>query len=72
MPNLLDVNALLALFDETHIHHLPAHAWFAQNGGDGWITCPIIENGILRILSCPAYPNSPLPMDDLAERLEEF
>ena len=69
---LLDVNTLVALFDEAHIHHIAAHEWFALNGVEGWVTCPITENGLLRIISHPAYPNSPLPMADLAERLEEF
>jgi toxin-antitoxin system PIN domain toxin len=72
MSYLLDVNALVALFDEAHIHHLAAHEWFSVKGSRGWITCPITENGLLRILSHPAYPNSPLPMSDLADRLEEF
>lgn len=72
MPYLLDVNALVALFDEAHIHHHPAHEWFAERSGKGWVTCPITENGLLRILSHPAYPNFPVPMSDLAERLEEF
>ena len=69
---LLDVNTLVALFDEAHIHHFAAHAWFSQHGAKGWATCPITENGLLRILSHPAYPNSPLPMAELAQRLEEF
>jgi len=72
MKYLLDVNTLVALFDEAHIHHMAAHTWFEEKGSEGWITCPITENGLLRILSNPAYPNSPLPMADLAERLEEF
>ncbi|MFZ4779218.1 MAG: TA system VapC family ribonuclease toxin [Terrimicrobiaceae bacterium] len=72
MPYLLDVNVLVALFDEAHIHHVAAHAWFPQTGATGWSTCPITENGVLRILSHPAYPNTPLPMSDLAGRLEEF
>ena len=72
MKYLLDVNALVALFDEAHIHHLAAHHWFSKKEVDGWSTCPITENGLMRILSHPAYPNSPLSMVDLAERLEEF
>ena len=71
MAYRLDVNALVALFDEAHIHHLAAHDWF-ERMNDDWTTCPITENGLLRILSHLAYPNSPLPMVNLAERLEEF
>jgi toxin-antitoxin system PIN domain toxin len=60
------------LFDSAHVHHVAAHAWFARNGRRGWRTCPITENGLLRILSHPGYPNGPLPISDLAQRLEEF
>ncbi len=67
---LLDVNVLVALFDEAHIHHSAAHDWFETV--ESWSTCPITENGLLRILSNPSYPNTPLPISDLAERLEEF
>lgn len=72
MPYLLDVNVLVALFDQAHVHHSAAHAWFARAKTSGWRTCPITENGVLRILSHPAYPNIPLPMTELAGRLEEF
>lgn len=71
-PFLLDVNAMIALFDSAHTQHVAAHAWFAQNRSRGWRTCPITENGLLRILSHPAYPNDPVPISDLARRLEEF
>jgi len=69
---LLDVNLLIALFDGAHLHHLVAHDWFESKGILSWSTCPITENGLLRILSHPSYPNAPTPINDLAERLEEF
>ena len=56
---LLDVNVLLALFDPHHIHHEPAQAWFSAEGHRGWATCPITENGFVRIASQPSYPSSP-------------
>ena len=55
-PGLLDVNVLIALIDPAHEFHAPAHAWFRHNRRDGWATCPITENGCLRILSKPGYP----------------
>ena len=55
-PGLLDVNVLIALIDPAHEFHAPAHAWFQHNRRDGWATCPITENGCLRILSKPGYP----------------
>jgi toxin-antitoxin system PIN domain toxin len=53
--SLLDVNVLVALFDPDHVHHDPAHVWFAANRNSGWATCPITENGLVRILSNSAY-----------------
>src|SRR5205807_1947335 len=52
---LLDVNVLVALFDPDHVHHEPAHRWFAEQRGTGWATCPLTENGLLRVLTHPAY-----------------
>ena len=52
---LLDVNVLVALFNPDHIHHEAAHAWFSANRSHGWATCPITENGLVRILSNIAY-----------------
>ena len=52
---LLDVNVLLALFDPDHVHHDAAHEWFADHREDGWATCPLTENGLVRVLSNPAY-----------------
>ncbi len=56
---LLDVNLLLALSDPMHIHHEAAHRWFADKGRYAWATCPLTENGFVRIASHPNYPNRP-------------
>jgi len=53
---LLDVNVLIALIDPSHVNHAAAHDWFTQVARDGWATCPIVENGVIRILSHSAYP----------------
>ncbi|MFT4225676.1 TA system VapC family ribonuclease toxin [Micropruina sp.] len=58
MRALLDINMLIALFDEDHIHHLTARDWLLANAEHGWASCPITENGFVRILSQPAYPGS--------------
>lgn len=54
---LLDVNVLIALVDSEHINHEPAHGWFKQESRRGWFTCPLTENGFVRIISHPKYPN---------------
>jgi toxin-antitoxin system PIN domain toxin len=59
MAFLLDVNVLIALFDPAHVHHDPAHEWFADVGQSAWATCPLTENGVLRIVGNSRYPNSP-------------
>ncbi len=57
MRALLDVNVLLALHDANHMHHGLAVDWLAVNAEQGWASCPITQNGCLRILSQPSYPN---------------
>ena len=65
---LLDVNVLVALLDAAHLHHRSATDWLAANVRHGWASCPLTQNGCLRILSLPAYPN-PQPTAIVAERL---
>jgi toxin-antitoxin system PIN domain toxin len=52
---LLDVNVMVALFDPDHVHHELAHDWFAGQRAAGWATCPITENGFVRVVSNPRY-----------------
>lgn len=56
---LLDVNVLIALIDPSHTQHETAHEWFATQGHVAWATCPLTENGVLRIVGHARYPNSP-------------
>jgi uncharacterized protein len=66
---LPDVNVLVALFDLAHVHHEPAHTWLAAAGAGGWATCPLTENGFLRVVSNPNYPNVRLTAAEAAARL---
>lgn len=68
--SLLDINVLVALFDAQHIHHRNAHRWLANNIETGWASCPLTQNGCIRILSQPAYP-SPVTPVEAASRLRE-
>lgn len=70
MRALLDVNVLIALLDGSHIHHGLVTDWLARSLGQGWASCPITQNGCIRILSHPGYPN-PVPAAQVAERLTE-
>jgi hypothetical protein len=58
---LLDVNVLIALVDPAHVQHDQAHAWFSRVGRKHFATCPLTENGLIRIVGHPKYPNSPGP-----------
>jgi uncharacterized protein len=56
---LLDVNVLIALIDPAHVGHDAAHRWFEAEGGRAWATCPLTENGVVRIVGHLKYPNTP-------------
>ena len=56
MTSLLDVSALISLLDANHQHHAAIMGWFAQNN-NRWASCPITQNGYLRIVTQENYPN---------------
>lgn len=56
--SLLDVNVLIALCDGRHEHHALAADWFLAHAARGWASCPLTQNGTLRIMSAPAYPGA--------------
>ena len=58
MRALLDVNVLIALLDAEHLHHEAARRWLRNNIQHGWATCPITQNGCLRIMAQTGYSNS--------------
>ena len=68
MRSLLDVNVLLALLDANHLHHGLVMAWWKENQGQGWASCPLTQNGVLRIMSGSSYLNRQAPAV-VAERL---
>lgn len=70
MRALLDVNVLIALLDAGHIHHHLASTWLEREIHQGWASCPITQNGCIRIMSQPAYPGSH-PAAEVAARLTE-
>jgi hypothetical protein len=54
MRALLDVNVWVALFDDDHVFSERANAYVAT-AGVRIATCPLIENGVVRILNLPSY-----------------
>ena len=68
MRALLDVNVLIALLDADHLHHVRAREWLLENAHSGWASCPITQNGCIRVMSQQGYPN-PLPIAAVADRL---
>jgi toxin-antitoxin system PIN domain toxin len=67
---LLDINVLLALLDSDHVDHQRARRWLPGILDSGWASCPITQNGFVRIISQPRYP-SPVPPAHAAELLEQ-
>lgn len=70
MRALLDVNVLIALLDADHASHSAALEWFAEYGSAGWASCPITQNGCIRIMSHPGYPSG-YSVHGVAERLRD-
>jgi toxin-antitoxin system PIN domain toxin len=73
MRALRDVNVVIALLDPDHAFHERAHDWWLKNAKSGWASCPIVENGVVRIMSNPGYSRKArFTPTDLISRLEQF
>ena len=59
MIYLADVNLLLFLADPASPFHSAAKSFFKRASTEGWATCPITENGFVRILGNPRFPAGP-------------
>lgn len=62
-PGQAGHRAAAALHDTQHLHDREAADWPAAQTRGGWATCPLTQNGCVRILSQPNYPN-PVPLAD--------
>ncbi len=69
MSYLLDVNVLIALSDANHEFHKTSWNWFSTRASKGWATCPITENGFVRIFGNLRYPNGPGSVSKAVEYL---
>jgi hypothetical protein len=54
MRALLDINVWIALFDTDHAFAARANAWVAAEK-PAIATCPLVENGVVRIMCQPGY-----------------
>ena len=68
MRALLDVNVLIALHDRDHVHHTQAAEWIEAHSLQGWASCPLTQNGFLRIMGQIGYSN-PQPIALLMQML---
>lgn len=73
MRALLDINVLIALLDPDHVFHDRAHGWWSGQAKSGWASCPLTENGVVRIMSNPAYSRlAKFRPNELIEHLDLF
>lgn len=56
MRSLLDINVVIALLDPEHALHPAAHRFWETSRSLRWASCPLVENGIVRILTGASYP----------------
>ena len=68
MRALFDVNSLIALLDIDHPFHGQVFTWNRRNLEHGWASCPLTQNGYLRIRSQPRY-SRPLSLAEAYEQL---
>ena len=68
MRALYDVSTLLALLDHHHPRHDDVSEWVEVNIEQGWASCPLTQNGYLRIRSQPSY-SRPLSLAEAYEQL---
>lgn len=71
MVALLDVNVLIALCDPGHDFHRTAKDWMLTHAAIGWASCPLTQNGCVRIVSQPSYRYQ-LPLIEAIETLQSI
>jgi len=69
---LLDVNVWIALLDEAHVHHSHALA-FMTSPALKIASCPLVENGVIRILNLPGYSKfGPVGFNKVSRKLRDI
>ena len=72
MTYLLDINILLALSDRVHPLHKKAKDWYHSHHSLSWSTCPITENGFIRIGSQHSYDGKKFTPDQMRKTLDNL
>lgn len=60
---------LIALVDRNHSQRAKALEWFLNRPDSGWATCPLTENGVIRIIAHDSYPDGPGDTGEVRELL---
>jgi toxin-antitoxin system PIN domain toxin len=66
---LLDVNVLVAILNEDHVHHQVATQWF-DTPGLQWAICPFAEAGLLRHMTRPKIGG--MSIEEVTEMLTQL
>lgn len=69
MIALLDISVLIARADPGHQFHARASSWLRKQRQLEIATCPLTENGFLRIYGHSTYPGGPGSPEDAAKDL---
>ena len=69
---LLDLNVLIALSDQRHVHNGIAQSWFASSGRHNWGICPLTEAGFLRVTTNPLFRAGPHPFEQAIAILQSL
>jgi toxin-antitoxin system PIN domain toxin len=68
MIELPDVNVLVALVWESHVHHAAARRWFGTRS-DEFATCALTQAGFVRVSSNPQVLPEPIRVSDAIANL---
>jgi len=72
MISLLDVNVLIALIVQDHPFHEGASAFFKQALANGWATCPLTENAVLRIVAGGSLSGPTPTVQEMREQFAKY
>ena len=70
---LADVNVWLAMAFRSHLHHVPAKAWFNGLSNETVLFCRLTQQGFLRLATNPqAFPSDAVHLDDAWRLYDTF